>query len=287
MRMLQGVCIPALTSCVAAYLSRTLPSQRLNVVMGAYVSATVAGGLGGRLLGGWLHPPLHWRYAFVSSAVLLLAMSVLTFYRLHDTRAATHAPRPPMRLLQLFALPALRRSLLAAFGAFGAFSTVFNYFPFYLAAAPWNLPTATITSLYLAYIVGLAMGPLAGRLSNRLGNARVSIGGVAVFVASLFATLLPSIPVLVASLVGICAGFFAIHASAVGALNRALASDRGKGNALYTLFYYAGGVIGITAGGSLYAYGGWTMVVALCSGMLLLPLGAAIGGASRTAAAAP
>jgi YNFM family putative membrane transporter len=32
---------------------------RLNVAMGAYVSATVVGGLGGRLLGGYLHPPLH------------------------------------------------------------------------------------------------------------------------------------------------------------------------------------------------------------------------------------
>ena len=26
--------------------------------MGSYVSATVLGGLGGRLLGGWIHPPL-------------------------------------------------------------------------------------------------------------------------------------------------------------------------------------------------------------------------------------
>ena len=60
------------------------------------------------------------------------------------------------------------------------------------------------------------MGPLAGRLSNRVGNAKVMIGGVVVFAASLMATLLPSLPALVLSLVGICAGFFAIHASAVG-----------------------------------------------------------------------
>ena len=68
----QGIFIPALTSCLAAFLAKSLPPERLNVVMGAYVSATVLGGLGGRLLSGWVHPPQHWRYAFISAAVLLL-----------------------------------------------------------------------------------------------------------------------------------------------------------------------------------------------------------------------
>ena len=43
-RFVQGLFIPCLTTCVAAYLSKTLPVERLNVVMGSYVSATVAGG---------------------------------------------------------------------------------------------------------------------------------------------------------------------------------------------------------------------------------------------------
>src|SRR6476646_426316 len=65
-RFIQGLFIPSLTTGLAAYLAKSLPVSRLNVVMGSYVSATVAGGMGGRLLGGWIHPPLHWRYAFVS-----------------------------------------------------------------------------------------------------------------------------------------------------------------------------------------------------------------------------
>ena len=71
-RFVQGIFIPAMTTCLAAYLARSLPNARLNVVMGSYVSATVLGGLGGRLLGGWIHPPLHWRYAFVSASLLAL-----------------------------------------------------------------------------------------------------------------------------------------------------------------------------------------------------------------------
>lgn len=57
LRLIQGFFIPALTTCLATYLVRNLPVERLNVVMGSYVSATVVGGLGGRLLGGFIHPP--------------------------------------------------------------------------------------------------------------------------------------------------------------------------------------------------------------------------------------
>ena len=56
-RFIQGLFIPSLTTCLAAYLAKSLPASRLNVVMGSYVSATVAGGMGGQLLGGWIHPP--------------------------------------------------------------------------------------------------------------------------------------------------------------------------------------------------------------------------------------
>ena len=51
-RFIQGLFIPSLTTCLAAYLAKSLPSAQLNVVMGSYVSATVAGGLGGRPAGG-------------------------------------------------------------------------------------------------------------------------------------------------------------------------------------------------------------------------------------------
>ena len=53
-RMFQGIFIPALTTSLAAWMARTQPGKQLGVIMGSYVSATVLGGLGGRLLGGWI-----------------------------------------------------------------------------------------------------------------------------------------------------------------------------------------------------------------------------------------
>jgi YNFM family putative membrane transporter len=89
-------------------------------------------------------------------------------------------------------------------------------------------------------------------------------------------TLVATMPALVASLVAMCAGFFAIHAAAVGALNRDAAGARGRANALYTLFYYVGGALGIALAGELYAIFDWPGVIALCLTMTLLPLAAGL-----------
>lgn len=276
MRGVQGAFIPTLTTCVAAWLSRSLPPQALNVAMGTYVSATVAGGLGGRLLAGWAFAPAHWRGAFVTVGVALFAMTLLVAPRLTEPSRVSAAPAPSTPILRLVARRPQMLAQLAAFGAFGAFSTVFNYFPFYLSRAPWGLSTPRITALYLVYVAGLFMGPFAGRLGNRFGNGLVMAGGAIALQLALSATLVVAIPTLVASLIGLCAGFFAIHAAAVGALNRRLSGERGKANALYTLFYYVGGAIGIAAGGEAYAHFDWGGIVAVALGMSLLPLGVGI-----------
>ena len=42
-RFVQGLFVPSLTTCLVVYLVRNLPPERLNVVTGSYVSATVVG----------------------------------------------------------------------------------------------------------------------------------------------------------------------------------------------------------------------------------------------------
>jgi YNFM family putative membrane transporter len=95
-----------------------------------------------------------------------------------------------------------------------------------------------------------------------------------VFGASILLTLLPSLLAVAASLGGVCAGFFLVHTAAVGALNRKLATSRGRGNSLYVLFYYLGGTAGITASGQAYGWAGWRGVVALVLVLLLIPVAA-------------
>lgn len=177
-----------------------------------------------------------------------------------------------MSFLQLLAQAPLRRNYLVAFSAFFVFSSVFNYLPFYLSGPIFDAPTRTITFMYLVYLIGIVIGPLAGQLSNHFGNGRTMAAGAILFGLSLGTTLYPTLLTVVVGLAGICAGFFTIHAAAAGWLNRNLVSSRGRANSLYVLFYYAGGTCGITLSGSAYEMFSWTGVVGMGAIMLLVPL---------------
>lgn len=278
-RFVQGLFIPALTTCLAAYLAKTLPAERLSVVMGSYVSATVLGGMGGRFLGGWIHPPLHWRYAFISASVLILVATFSALRALPRTPTAVEQREKSIGFLELLKRWEYLRLYFCAAGSFAIFSSIFNYLPFRLNAPPFRFSTELTTLVYLVYIVGIFMGPTSGRISNRFGSGNTLLGGAVILGGSLGLILIPEIAAIVLGLLGICTGFFTIHAAAVGSLNRKLSRGHGRANALYVLFYYTGGWLGITASGFAYRLGGWSAVV--CSGLLLLIIPLIVGMGER------
>jgi len=271
-RFVQGLFIPALTTCLVAYLARVMPAERLNVVMGSYVSATVVGGLSGRLIGGFLLPAAHWRWAFFAASALLLGATLAAYAGLPREAEQGHATRETTRFRDVLLRHDLFRLYCVGAGAFFVFSSVFNYMPFYLHGEPFHWSTRAVTLLYLSYIVGVVIGPLAGRLSNRVGNGMAMVLGALVFGVGLAVTLIPKGWAMALALGLVCAGFFTLHASAAGALNRKLSAGRGRANAFYVLFYYLGGAAGITLSGHAYQLGGWQGVVALVGLALLVPL---------------
>lgn len=271
-RFVQGLFVPALTTCLAAYLARVMPPERLNVVMGSYVSATVAGGLGGRLLGGLVFPPQHWRWAFLVASVLLLAATLAAHAGLPAEGAPPSAGKTAVRFRDVIFRHDLFRIYCVSAGAFFAFSAVFNFLPFYLHAPPYGWSTRAVTLLYLSYLVGVVAGPLAGGLSNRVGNGAAMVAGSLVFALGLALTLMPNGWAIALALALVCAGFFTLHAAAAGALNRKLEAGRGRANAVYVLFYYLGGALGITLAGQAYHLAGWNGVIVLGGAVLLIPL---------------
>lgn len=275
-RFIQGLFIPSLTTCLAAYLARSLPQERLNVVMGSYVSATVTGGLGGRLLGGWIHQALHWRYAFGVASFLLLSTTIAALYLLPREDGSGEIETEATGFIALLARSDLMRIYIAVFGAFFVFSSICNYLPFYLSEPSFDASTTIITMMYLTYISGIIVGPLAGNLCNRIGNGKTMLLGVLVFSISIGITLIQSLVVVVISLLGVCAGFFTIHAAAAGSLNRKLTAGRGRANSLYVLFYYLGGSTGITISGYAYTFARWYGITALGILFLAIPLWAGI-----------
>lgn len=97
--------------------------------------------------------------------------------------------------------------------------------------------------------------------------------GSTLLAAAVACTLVPSLGVIASSLPAICAGFFGVHAAALGTLNSRLTGSRGRANSLYVLFYYLGGAAGISATGWAYSHAGWRGVVTLAISVLLVPLG--------------
>ena len=272
-RFFQGLFIPAMTTSLAAWLARTLPAPRLSVAMGSYVSATVLGGLGGRLLGGFIHPPLHWRYAFFSAGGLILISTLAALLILPRTGTGNVRTRNP----SIGFLPLLKRKDLVLIYCCGAgalliFSPVFNYLPYRMGGAPFHFSTELITLIYLVYVLGIFLGPLAGRFSSRFGGGMALLTGTMILALALLLLLIPSVTAIIAGLLGVCMGFFTIHAVAVGLLNQKLSRSHGKANALYMVFYYTGGWLGITGAGFAFERFEWPGVVAFVMCFLVIPL---------------
>ncbi len=88
--------------------------------------------------------------------------------------------------------------------------------------------------------------------------------------------MIPSMVAVLLGLLGICTGFFTIHVSAVCSLNSKLSGGHGKANALYVLFYYMGGWLGITGSGLAYKQWDWDALIYICLSLLIIPLGVGI-----------
>jgi len=273
-RFVQGAFIPALTTCLAAHLARTLDRARLNVVMGGYVAATVTGGMLGRLLGGYVHSPHTWRHAFLSAALVVMLAAVVAARVLRASPPPALAHRNEIGFIALLTRGELWRAYLCGLVGQAVFSPLFTYMPYRLAEARFGLSTADTTLVYLVYLIGIVMGPGAGRLANRWGSGRTMVTATGVFALALALLAVPAVSAVVAALVLVCAGFFTLHAAAVALLNRRLALGQGRANALYVLGYYCGAALGVTWASYAYQYGGWQLVIGFAMLLLCVPLAA-------------
>lgn len=273
-RFISGLCIPALTTCMVAWLSQTQPANRLPMVMGNYVAATVLGGFGGRIIGGVIFPPDMWRWSFVLVAVLIGLSTLAALWVLPKGPDSSNRVGSNGSLLALLKKPELLMLYACGGAGLGLFATVFNYLPYRLASPPFELSSSAATGFYGTYLIGIVAAPLAGQFSGRWGSGKTLLGGVSLLALGLCGLYINQLLLTLLALLVLSAGYFTMHSAAVGTLNSKLAKGQGRGraNSLYILFYYIGGSIGIQVGGHVYQWGGWQALVSFCLMLLIIPL---------------
>jgi predicted MFS family arabinose efflux permease len=275
-RFVQGLVTPGVFAITIAYIHEQYPRWYAGRATGAYVSGTVTGGFCGRVLVGMLASAYGWKLAFFVLALVNVAAAWAIAALLPREAPSAH----PVALRGGHGTSALRllvnRQLvgtnIVGFCVLFSQVAVFTYVTFHLEAPPYALGTAALGWLFIVYLVGAAITPIAGRVVDLYGHPTGLTIGMAVGVVGALMTLAAPLAMIVAGLALVGTGVFVAQATASSFIGVATEDDRGLAVGLYSSAYYLGG----TAGGALpslfWNSGGWTACVLLVIGVQAVTL---------------
>jgi MFS transporter, YNFM family, putative membrane transport protein len=274
LRALQGALVPGMTAVSVAYGGDRFGARDLPAVVGGIIAASVVGGLVGRVLSGAVAARASWRAPFVLFA-LVTALAAVLLARGLARDATPRAGRIGGAWSGMFRHlrdPRLAGAYLVGAALFFGWTGIFTYLPFHLAAPPYALSTAAISSVYLVYAAGVVASPVAGRLSGRVAPRTLIAAGLAIEAAGMALTAAPPLSAVVVGLVVLVLGTFTAQAVAPAFVNVTAETAKGGASALYLTSYYVGGTLGSALPGLAYQAAGWRGVVACCASAVALAL---------------
>ncbi len=262
LRFCQGFFIPFLTSAVASSLSRSVSRTNISRGIAWYVTATILGGMCGRLLGGLTTIFYSWKLSFVLSGFLV-------FFSCFFISQLSPLPRKSSRILKQTSYSAAIRnkniwpSYFCAFLGQGIFSAVFNTIPFRLDSHPFDLSADLISLLYMVYMVGLFTGPFTSKVTTKAGYRKTLFLGAIILAVGLLILLGRELYLAIIGLSCVCVGFFMIHINAAARLNGLVKTNLGEANSLYMILYYLGAFTGSLWAILIFDNKGWNTLVSL------------------------
>ena len=265
-RFLQGVFTPGVFAITVAYINDEWEKGKTGSAMAAYVSGTVIGGFSGRFASGLITDHADWRAAFLVLGLADLVMTAAIWRWLPAGKSPKHnALATP---LVGAALGHLRnRALLARYsiGFCVLFSLVatFTYVTFYLAAPPFRLSPAMLGLIFVVYLVGAAITPLAGRWLDRFGAQSTLMAATLLGMSGVLLTTERRLWAVALGLTICCTGVFIAQAAISSSIGRYAKDHRALAVGLYATFYYLGGSFGATLPAWAWGIAGWPACVAL------------------------
>ncbi len=275
-RFLQGVFTPGIFAVTIAYVNEEWV-EGVGSAMSAYVSGTVLGGFSGRMIAALVATSLSWRWAFVILAVLDLGCALAMWAWMPPDRhlpgkAAGRQVSMARAMLRHLRNPRLLATYAVGFCVLFTLVSTFTYVNFYLAAPPFSLGTAALGLLFVVYLVGAVVTPLAGPAIDRMGHRFAITVAFTGGAAGIALTMVPRLPAVLAGLALCCTGVFIGQSAASSYIGTVAAQARAAAVGLYVMFYYAGGSAGAELPGHFWSRGGWPGCVGLIAAVQLVTI---------------
>lgn len=265
LRFMQGFFLAGVPAAAMGYLGEEIAPDQVGTAMTLYISSNALGGMGGRVVSGYITDLWGWQAMLLLLAGFGLVATVLFIFLLPKERFFRQEHKPVREdLLGMLVHLSDRRMLVLFLMGMSlqlVFTAVWTYLPFYLLAEPYGWPLKWISFTYLAYALGVIAPPVAGRISDRYGLPAVMISGMLLLLSGIWITVLPPVLLVLTGLGMICTGFFVAHSMAAALVSKSAAHHRSGASGFYLISYYIGVAIGSTAVGGLWEQFTWMGVV--------------------------
>lgn len=276
LRMLEGVALAGLPATAMGYLGEEVNPRGLGMAMGLYISGNTVGGLGGRLVSGFVADAASWRWALAATGILSLICSLAFALWLPPSKnfsaKSLNWKNLSLSLLEHLRNPRLWLLYLIAAMLMGGFVTLYNYSTFALSGPPYNLSSSLVSLVFLLYLLGTFSSAWIGRLADRYGRTRMLLlSGTLALLGVIITQPLP----LIAKIAGVGVytfGFFGVHATASGWVGNLAQNNKAQASSLYLLFYYTGSSVGGSLGGFVWSAKGWNGIVQFVTALVLVAL---------------
>jgi len=271
-RFVQGLCLPPIFAILVAYIGDEWPRSEVASVTSVYMAASGLGGFLGRFLAGLISDHWGWRAAFWVIAGITVVSAIVVAATLTRERGFVRAEglSHSLRLmLGHFGNLELITTFMVGFATLFSFVATFTYVNFYLAAPPFNLPASALGSIFVVYLVAIAVTPLTGGWIRRIGSRALVMVSAAVWWLGLLITLVPWLPAIIAGLAILACAGFTCQTTATSLLAERATVARSSAVGIYVCFYYVGGSIGAVLPGVAWAHAGWPGCVAVVMAVVL------------------
>jgi YNFM family putative membrane transporter len=266
-RALQGVFLAGLPAIALAYLREQLAAGEFRTAVGVYISANSLGGIGGRLIGGFLIEHFTLSQSFLMMAALSLLLLIPVMVLLPASPAVNgprRLPRPKVvaaNIASHLGNPTLRWAYIIGGLNFFVFVNQFSYATFRLSKEPYALAPSALGMLFLTYLSGTLGAAWSGRWFRRLTPPQVMLLGIVLLMLGSLVTLAESLWVIVIGFLINALGFFIAHANASGWVSRQAEHTPATASSVYLVCYYLGASSGGYYLDPFWRQFGWSGVV--------------------------